>query len=323
MCFALSCKKFFGLFGAIAKHRHLRFPRQPEYQPRSDDENSLEISRTALLLRLENKRWAYCARCLKLHRRRDFSIPIKKYAPLRRSCVDHAGIVDLCGCVSLTIGDRARLIKVLQSKAQLAGGPFWIQTDQAGKVSLQHHCSTDKRASPGCKTDIYVSLQIEGDNELTARTRYVTTLRPGPKSVLYPRIYSCAHARLSFLPFRELGLDDCPLCDTRFERQLVNDEPVIIDAKRNLGSCDQLADSHWFRQCRESADRDATYWEDTCIPSRRLALRKKKRAEQWQRYLDLDWIGVTDSSDSFWSGQLLWNSSTSWDPICAMHTSHC
>lgn len=70
VCLSLSCKRFFGLFDAIAKHPDLQFPRQPWDQPRDNDENSLRIPRTALRLRLEDKHWAYSARCLKLHPRR-------------------------------------------------------------------------------------------------------------------------------------------------------------------------------------------------------------------------------------------------------------
>jgi hypothetical protein len=63
---SLSCKELFGLFGTIVKHKDLEFSRLLRIRNPILCMNSQDVLRNQLLLRLENCRWAYCAKCLKL-----------------------------------------------------------------------------------------------------------------------------------------------------------------------------------------------------------------------------------------------------------------
>lgn len=108
VCLSLTCKKFFGLFGTIAKHQDFQFPRLLRIRNPILCVNSttINVPRNELLLRLENRRWAYCANCLKLHPRKEFARHLLRKSALERSCTYYAGIVDLCPCISLTIRDQ-------------------------------------------------------------------------------------------------------------------------------------------------------------------------------------------------------------------------
>lgn len=139
VCLSLSCKELFGLFGTIVKHKDLEFPRLLRIRNPTQD-----ILRNQLFLRLENRRWAYCAKCLKLHPRKEFTRHSLRQSALERSCTYYAGIADLCPCISLTIRGRNQLIKILKSKslakpAKTKYGPFEYITDKG--LSTLGHCS--------------------------------------------------------------------------------------------------------------------------------------------------------------------------------------
>lgn len=117
VCLSLSCKDLFSLFGKIVKHKDLEFPRLLRIRIPILCVNSPHVLRNQLFLRLENHRWAYCAKCLKLHTRAQFTKYSLGKSALERSCTFKAGIVDICPCISLTRRGRDRFIKILKSRA--------------------------------------------------------------------------------------------------------------------------------------------------------------------------------------------------------------
>lgn len=268
VCLSLSNKRFQVILHAVAKHKKLRFPQQPENLLNRHFPNEVTVSRTALLLRLENKRWAYCARCLKLHRRKEFPRSFLKNEPLRRPCVCFAGIVDLCQCITMTVHDRAQLIDVLQERSpSVHQGKFKVMIDDAGKVSLQHECSVDDRRSR-YRTTIHITLVIE-ENQLMARTRYTRVAQRyvpinAKATYLDAPVNFCAHA--SFVEFGTRLISTslpCHSCDT-FKERYPSDKKMttlVVDARRHLGSSDKPADRVWFDQCRISGYQDLWYWK--------------------------------------------------------------
>lgn len=71
-CFALSCKRLYGLFSASLKQAEFEFPRLLKIRIPILCVNSHFVARNKLLLRLESPSWLYCGRCLKLHPRKEF-----------------------------------------------------------------------------------------------------------------------------------------------------------------------------------------------------------------------------------------------------------
>lgn len=66
-----------------------------------------------LFAQLEDSKWACCGQCLKLHTRAEFDLVNLSRRPSSRRCADWAGIVGLCPCITLTIQDRAHVVRFL------------------------------------------------------------------------------------------------------------------------------------------------------------------------------------------------------------------
>lgn len=220
VCLSLSCKKFLNLFGTIVKHEELMFPGLSYTKLPIVTENSRQVPRTELLLRLEDRHWAYCARCLRLHRRRGFIRPSLRHPPLQRFCVQYAGIDDLCYRVLLTLRDRARLIQLFKSPVwpiKDENFPFRVLIDQKGKPCLQHDCyiATDN----GCETRFHTTLQLAEANQLMARTQYRTFFSPSLARLTQMPVYLCAHENLLTFIRSDLVLKACCYCGTEMEKR--------------------------------------------------------------------------------------------------------
>lgn len=275
-CLSLSCKELFGLFGTIVKHKDLEFPRLVRIR------NPIQATlQNQLLLRLENRRWAYCAKCLKLHPRKEFTRHSLRQSALERSCTYYAGIADLCPCISLTIRGRDQLIKILKSKplakpAKTKYGPFEYVTDKR-LSTLGHSCLFSTR--PGY--DIRVALVLfiiagqlciaarhtisfaSSDTHLTAEPTLacphqdLLSLVPGNQTAKDLHVYQAlisSKLHQDILPLIPMNLFSkaCPTCQTLIAEYALSEaiNQRVFWVVRNLGSCEWPADRPWLDQCR-------------------------------------------------------------------------
>lgn len=106
ICFALTCKILIAKYRRIIKNSATN-PRQPSmcYLPLSFV-NSDDQLRVKLLTKLENSRWAYCAKCFVLKLRRMFEPDAMVALPLQRNCTRHHRVIELCPCLHFTCRDR-------------------------------------------------------------------------------------------------------------------------------------------------------------------------------------------------------------------------
>lgn len=72
VCFILSGKGLFCLYGSVLSREAFRFPRLLYIRNPTPCLNTLDVTRKQLLIRLENDRMAFCAGCLMLHPRKEF-----------------------------------------------------------------------------------------------------------------------------------------------------------------------------------------------------------------------------------------------------------
>ena len=278
VCLSLSCKKLFGLFGMIVKHKGLEFPllsriRYPSLRVKIQD-----VLRNQLLLRLENHRWAYCARCFKLHPRKEFTRNLLRQSALKRSCAPYAGIVDLCPCISPTIRGRDQLIKTLNSPAKpLRRMKFPLQytVTKKGRPGLAHACLTRSRSGYDMRVDLFCYKKANGhlcvltqhtikfsysDAHLTARPalacphRNLLSLVPKSQAAEDPdmnRLSKHHQVPMSAVP-RKLGLRACPMCETVIVSCDMSEDrsQAVFWLFRNLGRCEGPADRTWFDHCR-------------------------------------------------------------------------
>lgn len=254
VCLSLSCKRFFKLFGAIAKREEILFPRLLHIGIPGLCVNNPEVLRNQLLVRLENDRWACCGRCLRLHPREEFTEISLENPPLKRTCTPDAGIVDFCPCVSLTLRDRARVIELLQSSKRPLRDTYWpfhVFLDARGRPFLLHDCvSTNAKA--GYRVIIRMVLFIESD-QLMMRALYVIDCFSSQPS-LEP-VFVCPHVDLFLALERDAMPDICPHCGTKVEwypgpGPPKHTSPLNMDVTRELGKCEWRGDYQWFKQCR-------------------------------------------------------------------------
>lgn len=281
VCLSLSCKELFGLFGTIVKHKDLEFPRLLRIRNPILCVNSQDVLRNQLLLRLENRRWAYCAKCLKLHPRKEFTGHLLRQSALERYCTYYAGIADLCPCISLTIRGRDQLVKILKPPAKPAKtkyGPFEYDLDDRGLPSLGHACLF----STGSGYDVRVALVlcIKETGQLCAAARHTISFSSSDAHLTAEPTFACPHQDLLSLVPRNQATEDlhmyrtlisskphqdllslvpgelvskaCPMCPTLITKYALpeNMNQAVFWVVRNLGSCEWPADRPWFDQCR-------------------------------------------------------------------------
>ncbi|RLL95226.1 hypothetical protein CFD26_102760 [Aspergillus turcosus] len=281
VCLSLSCKELFGLFGTIAKHKDLEFPRLLRIRNPILRVNSRDVPRNQLLLRLENRRWAYCPQCLKLHPRKEFSRHSLRQSALERSCTSYAGIADLCPCISLTIRGRDQLVKILKSpaKPKTQYGPWEYDVGDGGRPSLGHVCVFDTKS--GYVVRVALVLCIQETGQLILAARHTISFSSSDARLTAEPIFACPHWNLlsfdprdqdakdelymyqtliSSKPYRdilpfvpgELVSKACPMCPTVISEYPLSEDmtQAIFWVVQNLGSCEWPADRSWLDQCR-------------------------------------------------------------------------
>lgn len=261
-CLVLCNKGLYQLYCIELKDNQLRFPRMPLIGRRYILTDAYH-HRMTLLMQLENRHWACCGRCQKLHPCREFyPREINTHGPYERSCTSCVGIVDLCPCISLTIRDRNHIIEYIigskKRKLQLVrNGLLKNSQNDKNEHTLLHKCD----AYLAARVDI--ELSITESNQLVSCSRYGTFFdgfAPWMRSLLVcPHVYlaSCLqHPRAR-----------CAACDTYSEKYSSISDIITVRVSRYLGrdkwfgDSKSAADSHstcfayqWYRQSRNISD---------------------------------------------------------------------
>ncbi|PKX94263.1 uncharacterized protein P174DRAFT_460356 [Aspergillus novofumigatus IBT 16806] len=260
VCLSLSCKELFYLFGStIVQHKDLKFPRLLRIRNPILCVNSRDVPRNQLLLRLENRHWAYCARCLKLHPRKEFPRHLLRRSALERSCTYYAGIADLCPCISLTVRGRDQLIKILKSpaKPKTQYGLFRYDVSDGRDPSLSHCCSFSTRT--GYVVRVVLVLDIKA-GQLCLTGRHTISFYSSNAHLTAEPTFACPHRDLLSLVPENLAANDLQMYQTLISSKPHQDLLSLIPGKlmnqsvfwvlRNLGSCEWPADYPWLNQCR-------------------------------------------------------------------------
>lgn len=243
VCFALTCKPLFAMFGAVVKNDELRFPHvefdghgRAIFDPTSR-------ARWQLLIRLERRvqrrdgRYC-CGKCLKLHPPREFPWGLD-YAPDERSC-RYPGIVVLCSEVHLNARGKVRLIEALE-------------TGRVENASNWHKCRFEYKYSTGTRFDITttISLSTTELSELLVDTQY--KVRPGVLEIVHGPM-SCPHIDIfTYLRCRlpSQVSAECCWCQTTIQVNRGDDDESLVQVTRNLGGKSYPASRTWENQCED------------------------------------------------------------------------
>lgn len=257
--FALSCKRFYSLFGNVSKEQAFEFPRLLKIKVPQLCVNKAEVVRNQLLIRLEDARWAFCGGCLKLHPRREFPQVSLAKPSIHRNCGFNNGIVDLCACISLTFRDRDRLIKALRSPTGELGmqKPLTMRVTEHGKAFLEHSCSVDTYIDGrlAVKTSIEMEFSISDLGFLWVETVYVSHYRTQRRiEKLAEPIFVCPHRDLFTFDGLIRSMDTCPHCNSSLYWCLSGapkvKQPITVNVRKRLGYPDWREDRIWSKNCR-------------------------------------------------------------------------
>ena len=162
---ALISKRFYQISGSALEAEELHFPRMRRNGHAASSDYGL---RMALLMMLENEKWACCERCQRLHPRKELPASQLNHPPWRRTCMAWTGIVDLCPCISLTIHDRTRVVEYLKAPQSYEPNSNLINKGLLKRNGqyLSHQCTT----YPHVQIDMQLSLT--NSEQLTTATRY-------------------------------------------------------------------------------------------------------------------------------------------------------
>ncbi|CAG8299611.1 unnamed protein product [Penicillium salamii] len=259
VCLSLTCKELFGLFGTKIKHKTLEFPRLLRMRNPLLCVNTEFLSRNELLLRLENRRWAYCANWLKLHPRKEFS-----RHSLRGPSLEYCTWLgyDMWIVLELSLTDTGRLCVLARHTIRM----------QAPKDHL--HVAEPCFACP--HQDL--STLLRDDIEAHRANSYLLW------SVPYKTL-------LSLAPEKEV-LKVCPRCPTLITKYSISADMAGFWVIRDLGSCKRRTSRSWFDQSRLTGVnfwRNEIYWwrsEGMLLPRRSKEVLKSTNNIHGWWYID-------------------------------------
>lgn len=255
VCFAMSCKGLYQLFGSVLQADELCFPRLSSRKGRAKKYHR----RMTLLTQLEDSRWACCAVCQKLHPRKEFALFYLSEHPRQRKCMSWAGLVDLCPCITLTPHDRNHIVEYLMGKASdkmnvVNSGVWKSSHNDKGKQCVSHECRAYSMAK------VNMALSLSNDSQLVVCTQYELPLT-APRMT---SIYICPHSNFYHCIFGTSQLSpgnvwNCTSCHTCLVNLTEPRTPEVIVAvvMRYLGKGiwpKTGFHEDWYRQSR--------FWSD-------------------------------------------------------------
>lgn len=262
-CFSLSCKRYYDLFGHVTTQRdEFKFPRLLEIKVPWLCVDAPEVERNQLLMKLEDRRWAYCSACLKLHPWREFPRLALKDPVLQRACDHLAGIVDLCPCISLTVRDRARAIKAIKSSpvGYELKGPLTVSVDKQryamGEPFLRHTCSINTHVDRRLvvETSIEMAISLDASDQLWVDTTYVSHYHAHRRIEDWAApIFVCPHRDLFVFIRSSMYTSVCGICDCRIHwcpGKSNGKRPITVHVQRPLSDFVWPPDQTWSYNCR-------------------------------------------------------------------------
>lgn len=258
-CFALTCKPFLSMFGAVLKSKEFAFPHINVNSLGGTELDNDCRARAELLLRLQadpwwGPSWKYCGACLKLHSRDQFSaLPPGYYEPPpEQTECKSPGIVALCPCIHLNASEKVRLIKELET-GKVKNASNWhkcsIDYPNVGNVWDSDECDSDDSDGEDVTVKITIALSLTKLGELVVRTRYV--VRPGiVRDLELWRVMCCPHSNIFDYLREDPEIFDtyCWLCQTTLHVDCSRDDQSWLQVTRCLGRKSPPACLTWRRQ---------------------------------------------------------------------------
>ncbi|KAL5360537.1 hypothetical protein BJX96DRAFT_72321 [Aspergillus floccosus] len=178
VCFALTSKRMYHLFGSILKDDRLVYPRMFSSTKFSIPLGRPDIPRNQVLLQLEDQRFAFCSSCLRLHPRDEFRRWELFVPPLKRECMVPVGTVNLCACLALTGRDRMKLKRWLEAgfldvlKEDRLTRQFQMALHDDGQRHLVHHCVVTDNVDAFIRIKMIISRgDFADDDEMSLSVR--------------------------------------------------------------------------------------------------------------------------------------------------------
>lgn len=268
VCLTLSCKDLHELFKPVLEAEELRFPLL--FQKRGYVMTEEYHQRMTLLIQLENSGWACCARCQKLHPRKEFSDLWEEYlllepsSPWSRKCTTWAGILDLCPCIAMTLRDRKHIVEYLSGTREcrkpvlnlIRKGLLQDSLNEKGERCLSHTCPARK------SVQLDITLALRDSGRLTSCAKYGASVSAsrrlesigiccGVRRLSWclnnSATYTCGscHAQIVPLPHPGAGSDSRTVQVTRF----LGKGAWLADSKSKTES--GRYEMQWWRQCRD------------------------------------------------------------------------
>ena len=230
--------------------------------------------RMTLLIQLEDSRWACCARCQKLHPRKELSESLPSFqsledtSPWSRTCTRHAGILDLCPCVAMTLRDRKHIVEYLSGTTErqkpilsfVRKGLLQDSLNEKGETCLSHTCP----AYPSVQLEI--TLVITESGQLTSCAKYGASPSASRSTLNSIAACCCCGNGLSWY-LDESATHTCGYCRARIlplprpaassksravqVTRFLGRETWFADSKSSAGSAE--FDNQWWRQCRSES----------------------------------------------------------------------
>lgn len=270
VCLALACKYMYWCIGNdVQNAKELRFPRLIQNRKcECIPVTPRQRLRWELLGLLENKRWRYCADCLKLHPAGEFKLAQRRQPRSERLCVDsinsyRAYIVDICPCFRMTFRDKLHMVYDLNNSSVSATTGLLNRFFRWNGIRYIHQCW---HAYTESAVYLEASPILQGSDRLLFEIRYEVAVpaeqppgRYGIAASLHNiPIQVCSHATVAlFLSHyacdgkAEYFLSTCTRCQTHvaeFER-IVADSVISysIAVVRDIGDGEQ-PDETWHQQ---------------------------------------------------------------------------
>ncbi|KAL4874450.1 hypothetical protein BJY04DRAFT_225013 [Aspergillus karnatakaensis] len=265
-CLSLTCKLYSALFIKILKHPELRSPLLGDLVKPTVNVFTANAPRNQLLMLLQDNHWAFCAACLKLHPREEFTPQsVLRLPDMERNCMPYAGVVNLCECISLTPRAKVAMVRFLCQRQKSRDkttpvqtwGKFEVKSTGNKRPLLQHECTVADRDD--VKIDFCVQIDVQDSQMLIARLTYnIYDDRERTEGRPKHRISSPLMENLMQIYDKRMLTT---VCGEIIEENAKSDKPersLVHRSCRLLGSPICSADEDWLRQ---SCRRDDSYFE--------------------------------------------------------------